>query len=165
MSFPIILTNMCMIYDPDANRVVIQRRKKSRGWSGITFPGGHVEPGESFADSAAREVLEETGLTVTGLHCCGNIHWDNLDPDNQEQYIVYLYRTSCFSGELLKDAEEGDVEWMDLDKLQTLDPKLLSPHFSSYLELFLSEGWKELHAPWTAAESDEDAEKHYRIYQ
>ena len=35
-------TNMCMVYDAD-KVLVIDRKKKD--WSGITFPGGHVELG------------------------------------------------------------------------------------------------------------------------
>ena len=38
-------TNMCMICD--GSRVIVMEREK-RDWPGVTFPGGHVEPGESF---------------------------------------------------------------------------------------------------------------------
>ena len=37
--------------------VVIDRKKQD--WLGVTFPGGHVEPEESFTDAVIREVLEE----------------------------------------------------------------------------------------------------------
>ena len=43
-----ISTNMCMI--TDGERILVQDRKDP-AWSGITFPGGHVEPGESFVES------------------------------------------------------------------------------------------------------------------
>ena len=36
--------------------------RKKRDWPGITFPGGHIESGESFTDAVIREVQEETGL-------------------------------------------------------------------------------------------------------
>ena len=62
------LTNMCMICD--GTRVLVQDRKNPN-WPGITFPGGHVEQGESFVDSVIREVKEETGLDVTDLRLCG----------------------------------------------------------------------------------------------
>ena len=54
-------TNMCMICD--GSRVVVMEREK-RDWPGGTFPGGHVEPGESFTDAVIREVQEKTRLTI-----------------------------------------------------------------------------------------------------
>ena len=50
-----IFTNMCMISDGNGNVLVQDRRDPD--WPGITFPGGHVEPGEAFADSVIREVF------------------------------------------------------------------------------------------------------------
>lgn len=54
-------TNMCMICD--GSRVVVIDRKK-KDWPGVTFPGGHISPGESFTDAVIREVQEETGLNI-----------------------------------------------------------------------------------------------------
>ncbi len=42
-----VLTNMCMICDGD---MVLVQDRKNPDWPGITFPGGHVEMGESFVD-------------------------------------------------------------------------------------------------------------------
>jgi phosphatase NudJ len=41
--------------------LLTQERKYGSSWS---IPGGRVEPGESLADAAIREVLEETGVPV-----------------------------------------------------------------------------------------------------
>ena len=73
---PVTLTNMCMVCDGD--KVLVQDRVDPH-WPGITFPGGHVESGESFAAAVIREVFEETGLTIESPHLCGVKEWENQD--------------------------------------------------------------------------------------
>ena len=48
-------------------RVLLGRRRGSHGAGYFAAPGGHIEAGESFADTARREVREETGLEITQL--------------------------------------------------------------------------------------------------
>ena len=45
----VIFTNMCMISDGKGRVVALDRVDPN--WSGVTFPGGHVENGESFTDA------------------------------------------------------------------------------------------------------------------
>lgn len=105
------LTNMCMVYRGD--EVVVQRRRPEHGWPGITFPGGHVEPGESVTQSVIREVFEETGLTIAHPRLCGIKDWIE---DDGGRYIVFLYKCGEFSGEL-KSSDEGEVFWANIDDL------------------------------------------------
>ena len=69
------ITNMVMIQNKSTGKVVVQERVKS--WRGISFPGGHAEPGESIYDSAVREIKEETGLDIRNLKSCGFMCWFN----------------------------------------------------------------------------------------
>ena len=64
-----IFTTLCMVCDREG-RVLMQRRTGTN-WAGVAFPGGHVEPGESFVESVIREVREETGYTIHAPTLCG----------------------------------------------------------------------------------------------
>jgi len=82
------LTNMVMIMDKLNNKVLVQNRIKGN-WTGVAFPGGHIERGESIVDSAIREVKEETGLVVNNLEICGVKDWYRAE-DNK-RYMVFLF--------------------------------------------------------------------------
>ena len=131
-TFKAELTNMVMVYDKNTNRAVVQNRIKY--CTGISFPGGHIEKGESFVDSAKREVLEETGLKVDNLQLCGIAQWCHKKKGNR--YIVMLYKTDTFSGELIDETEEGKVFWADIDEIPKME---LAPDFEDFLKIFLSE--------------------------
>lgn len=126
------ITNMVMIEDKKAGRVLVQQRKLY--WCGIAFPGGHVEEGESFSESAIREVYEETGLKVKNLTLCGTVNWVHMDDNSR--YIVLCYKTHDFSGNLVDETEEGSVFWVDKNKVSDME---LCPHFDQYLKIFLGE--------------------------
>lgn len=128
-----ILTNMCMVYN--GNCVLVQD-KIDADWKGITFPGGHVEMGESFTDAVIREVFEETGLTIASPRLCGIKDWTN---DDGSRYMVLLYKTNEFTGEI-QSSEEGNVYWMDLDEMYHSN---LAEGMDKMLELFLDEKLSE----------------------
>lgn len=125
-------TNMCMICK-DNQVVVIDRKKKD--WPGITFPGGHVEQGESFTDAVIREVKEETGLTIYSPQLCGVKDWY----ENQCRYVVLFYKASYFEGELLSSSE-GEVWWEDVANLTNLN---LSLDMNDMLRVFMEDGLSE----------------------
>lgn len=107
-----IFTNLCMVYDHDGNILVQDRKDPS--WPGICFPGGHIEPGESFVESVIREVWEETGLTIENPVLCGTKQFPTR---NGERYVVFFYKTDKFSGQL-QSSEEGEVFWIRRSELK-----------------------------------------------
>ena len=107
---PIELTVLCLIEDGDW--ILLQNRAKN-DWRGFALPGGHVEPGESVVDAVIREMKEETGLTITNPQLCGIKEWINEDGS---RYIVFLFKTESFSGELAS-SDEGRVFWVKKDEV------------------------------------------------
>ena len=132
----VTLTNMCMVYD-DAGNVLVQD-KVDKKWSGLTFPGGHIEKGESFVDSVIREVYEETGLTIEKPRICGTKDWLQ---DDGSRYLVVFYKTNQFSGEL-KSSHEGEVKWMPLEEMKK---GKLANGMDDMLRVFLEEDINEFH--------------------
>ena len=113
-----IFTNLCMVYDGAGNILVQDRKDPS--WPGLCFPGGHVEPGESFVESVIREVWEETGLTIENPKLCGT---KQFQTQKGERYVVFFYKTDRFSGKL-QSSDEGKVFWIprtDLHKYTLCD--------------------------------------------
>ena len=104
----VILTCMCQI---SCDNKILVLNKISKTYSGITFPGGHVEENEMITDAIVREVHEETGLHIKNPIMCGIYDWINSDGT---RYFVFLYKADEFSGEL-HSSEEGEVKWIRKD--------------------------------------------------
>ena len=116
---PTILTNLCMVEDLENGKVVLQYRSPERykKWSGYAFSGGHIEEGESLAESVIREVYEETGLTIADPKLVAVKDWE---PEEGGRYIVFCYKATEFTGQL-RSSEEGEVSWVKKDQLEKLD--------------------------------------------
>ena len=122
-----VFTNMCMVTDGQGN-VLVQRRTDP-GWPGVTFPGGHVEPDETFTDAVIREVREETGLTVIHPVLCGLKQFYTREG---ARYVVFLYRADAYEGELTS-SDEGEAFWIPRTSLKDYP---LAPGFADMLPVF-----------------------------
>ena len=128
-----IVTVLGMVYD--GNKILLQDRVK-KDWCGFTFPGGHVEKEESFVQAIIREIYEETGLTIIEPRLCGV---KQFQTDDDERYIVLLFKTNKFEGTLIS-SDEGEMKWIDRELLN--DYKLVDD-FIDLLKVFDSDFYSE----------------------
>ena len=103
------LTVLCLIQKGDC--YLLQDRVKT-DWRGLTLPGGHIEANESIVDAVIREMKEETGLTIRNPKLCGVKQF----PIEGGRYIVFLFQTDEFTGEVIS-SEEGRMIWVHKSEL------------------------------------------------
>lgn len=108
-----IFTVLCMVSDGRGNILVEDRLDAS--WPGICFPGGHVEPGESFTEAAIRETFEETGLTIEDPQLCGVKQFQTED---NARYVVFFFKATRYHGQL-RSSNEGEVFWLPRAELSS----------------------------------------------
>lgn len=91
-----------VVQDADG-RLLLVRRGRPPALGSWTLPGGRVEPGESPAEAAAREVKEETGLDVE----VGSL----LATVPVLGYLVHDFAATVTGGTLAAGDDADDVGW------------------------------------------------------
>jgi len=112
------LTTLCYI-EKDNCYLMLHRTTKENDenhdkWIGI---GGHFEFQESPEDCLIREVKEETGLSLLNYDFRGIVTF--ISDDHPAEYM-HLYTSNSFSG-TVSDCKEGQLEWIPIDKICTLN--------------------------------------------
>ena len=115
-----IPATLCYI-EKDGKILMLHRVKKKKDmhkgkWNGL---GGKFEFGESPKDCAIREIQEESGLIATKLFLNGLIVFPNFDGEND--WHTYLYHVTEFEGDLFETSDEGNLHWIDKDKVMDLN--------------------------------------------
>jgi len=96
----------------DAWNVLLIRHTKGRH---VSFPKGHVEPGETESQTAEREVLEETGLRIRVDRRFRAENRYNIRPDIQKLVVVFAAVTE--QAEITPQPEEiAEAFWLPVDE-------------------------------------------------
>jgi 8-oxo-dGTP pyrophosphatase MutT (NUDIX family) len=85
--------------------VLLALRSELRGWE---LPGGAARPGEAGEQAVAREILEETGISVRVDGCIAVYERSGFRP-----HRALIYRCSAVGGALRPSPETPRVAWFD----------------------------------------------------
>lgn len=98
--------------------VALIGRLDRRGRMLWSMPKGHIEPGETVAETARREVLEETGVDGTVLAPLGTIDYWFVAEGRRIHKTVHHHLVRYDHGELCdEDPEITEVAWFAFDDL------------------------------------------------
>lgn len=113
------MRNVTLCYiEKDNKYLMLHRTKKENDlnkdkWIGV---GGKFEDKESPEECIIREAKEETGLTLKSLELrCIVTFVSNI----YETEYMYVFTSNEFEGELI-ECNEGDLEWVDKEKIMNL---------------------------------------------
>ena len=120
----------CVIDSPDwvniipltSDKQVVMVKQFRQGIKKITLeiPGGMIEPGDSPEESAARELLEETGYKADALTHLGTVHPNPAFMTNRCHTFLAHNVQKFDGGEHFDETEDIEVELVPLSKIPTL---------------------------------------------
>ena len=114
---PVVAAVSAVVMDA-AGRYLLVRRSREPEAGRWALPGGRVEPGETLADALAREVLEETGLTVRPGREVGVVR---RSAPGSGTYEIHCFIADHLAGEAVAGSDASSVRWVAPRDLPALD--------------------------------------------
>ncbi|WP_301171056.1 NUDIX hydrolase [Brevibacillus nitrificans] len=115
---PLLLCGASVIIFNKDKKVLMLHRSDNDCWC---FPGGTIDLGESLEQTARREVLEETNLTIIDLQLFSVFSGKELHyiyPHGDEVYAVdTVYISTTYEGEIVINNESKDFGFFDINDL------------------------------------------------
>jgi len=96
-------------------KYLLVQEKLPKAYGKWNLPAGHVDPGESTAAAAVREVQEETGLTVA----VDKEVFSEAIPERGREF--HIFAAKIVGGTLVVQPDEiMDAQWFSLDEIYQL---------------------------------------------
>ena len=107
----------CVVGDGEG-RYLLVRETKAAANGRLALPAGSLEADESIAEAAAREVLEETGLTVEVTGLLGIFHCPRTVENSFG--VNFVFEARRVDGELTPSDEHPEIVWKTLAQIERL---------------------------------------------
>lgn len=93
--------------------VLLIRKKRGLGAGKVNAPGGRLEPGETPAEAAVRELREEVGVTVTSPRARGELRFQFVDGYSLH---CHVFTADACEGAAV-ETDEAVPMWVRLDEI------------------------------------------------
>lgn len=103
----------------------------------IDLPGGGVEQGEAYAVSAAREIAEEAGLTVSPEHLRLVYTMSKLSSSGDAVIVRFLFLATVDDAAVTLSHEHDAYEWLDAQQFQ---PALAKTAWGEGVDFLVQQG-------------------------
>jgi ADP-ribose pyrophosphatase YjhB (NUDIX family) len=118
---PKLVPSAGVVVRDDEGRILLVRRADDGTWC---FPGGHVDPGESWEHAARRECREETGWSVhvtglLGVYSDPSEQTHRYPDGNLVAFVGVIFEAKLDEQLGAPDHEITSVEWFTSDELPT----------------------------------------------
>ena len=121
MYTPIVAT-LGYIMSPDKRQTLLihrNKREEDQHFGKFNGLGGKMIPEEDIFQCLVREVYEEARITCRKTVLRGTVNWTGFGPQG-ENWFGFIYRVDEFSGTPSTANEEGDLVWIDVERIMEL---------------------------------------------
>src|SRR5947209_2842351 len=113
---PAVTVDVVIVTQEGRPRVLLIRRKHDPFAGAWAIPGGFVDPGETLAAAAARELREETGVEHVSLEQLAAFGDPGRDPRGWTVSVAFLAQVPADTAATASD-DAAAVGWHLLDEL------------------------------------------------
>ena len=116
---PLLAASVAVLRDA---RVLVAARGRGLMAGRYSLPGGLVEPGETLAQAALRELREEVGVEAEIIGFLDHVEVIERDDDGRTRhhFVIGAHAARWLAGEPQPGAEALDVRWVDEDEAAAL---------------------------------------------
>ena len=117
---PFLAVSAAIVRD---GKILVVRRARPPAHGVYTLPGGVVEVGETLVEAVAREIREETGMTIEPVTLAGFRETVVRDAQDRVElhFVILCFAARWQAGEPVLNEELSEAHWIDPAELAGLN--------------------------------------------